>query len=105
MFLSFLLQFHQCDLPFGAPPILPRMKSQVQFYLENPQTLPIHDLNLTQQHWKEEINIKKICHVDVAPTPTTLSVLPNADKDIVEILTPHAGMTNRTSMSLQRTPG
>ena len=81
------------------------MKSQVQFYLENPQTLTIHDLNLTQQHWKEEINIKKIGHVNKIATSTTLSVLSNADEDIVEILTPHAGLTNRTSMSLQRTPG
>lgn len=100
-----ILLFLQSDLPFGAPPILPRLKSQVQFFLENPQLLPIHDLERVQQHWKEEADIKQICRADIAPTPTTLLVSSNAPNDIHEILIPHSEMNNRTSMSLQRTPG
>ena len=97
------------NLPFGAPPILFHLKTQVQNYLENPQLLPIHDLDFVQQHWKHETNIKRLTHADKATIPTTLLV----ERDIttgllsetVEILSPHAGMTNKTSMSLQRIPG
>ena len=39
------------DLPFGAPPILMELKTQVQNYLENPEMLPIHDLEVVQQIW------------------------------------------------------
>jgi len=97
------------NLPFGAPPILFHLKTQVQNYLENPQLLPIHDLDFVQQHWKYETDIKKLCHAETASTPTTLLVERDTStgllSDPVEILSPYAGMTNKTSMSLQRIPG
>lgn len=96
------------DLPFGAPPILMELKTQVQNYLENPEMLPIHDLKVVQQFWKHETDIHQLYKADIAPTPTTLLVKRDNNgkmADIVEVLTPHAGMTNKTSMSLQRTPG
>jgi len=96
-------------LPFGAPPILFHFKTQVQNYLENPQLLPIHDFDFVQQHWKHETDIRKLCHAETASTPSTLLVERDANSgllsDVVEILSPHAGMTNKTSMSLQRIPG
>lgn len=97
------------DLPFGAPPILLELKSQVQNYLENPQLLPIHDLEMVQQFWNHDPNIKQLCHASVAAIPTTLLVERDfntgALAEVVEVITPHAGMTNKTSMSLQRIPG
>lgn len=97
------------DLPFGAPPVLVEMKSQVQNYLENPQLLPIHDLEMVQQYWKHEMDVKQLCFEDIAATPTTLLVERDANTgalaEVTEIMTPHAGMTNKTSMSLQRIPG
>lgn len=96
------------DLPFGAPPILMELKSQVQNYLENPEMLPIHDLEMVQQYWKHETDVHQLCKAEIAPTPTTLFVKRDNKGEmtqIVEVLTPHAGMTNKTSMSLQRTPG
>ena len=60
------------DLPFGAPPILVELKSQIQNYLENPQLLPIHDLEMVQQYWKHDTDINQLCHAAVAATPTTL---------------------------------
>lgn len=97
------------DLPYGAPPILLEMRSEVQNYLENPQLLPIHDLEMVQQSWKHDINIKQLCQASVAATPTTLLVERDFNTEllteVVEIITPHAGMTNKTSMSLQRIPG
>lgn len=97
------------ELPFGAPPILVELKSQVQNYLENPQLLPIHDLENVQQYWKHETNISHLCHPAIAATPTTLLVERDFStgtlEEVVEIITPHAGMTNKTSMSLQRIPG
>ena len=96
-------------LPFGAPPILFHLKTQVQNYLENPQLLPIHDFDSVQQHWKHETDIKKLCYAEAASTPTTLLVERDTNtgllSEVVEILSPHAGMTNKTSMSLQRIPG
>jgi hypothetical protein len=96
-------------LPFGAPPILVEMKSQVQNYLENPQLLPIHDLEMVQQYWKHDAKMKQLCQTEVAATPTTLlverDINTGALAEVVEIVTPHAGMTNKTSMSLQRIPG
>ena len=96
------------SLPFGAPPILVEIKSQVQNYLENPQLLPIHDLEMVQQYWKHETNMKQLCQPEVAATPTTLlverDINTGALAEIVEIITPHVG-TNKTSMSLQRIPG
>lgn len=96
-------------LPFGAPPILLDMKSEIQNYLENPQLLPIHDLEVVQQYWKHDTNIKQLCQAEVAATPTTLlverDINTGALAEVVEIVTPHAGMTNKTSMSLQRIPG
>lgn len=97
------------DLPFGAPPILPDLKLHVQNYLENPQLLPIHDLEVVQQFWKPEFNPQQLCNADIAPTPTTLLVDRDSSSgkllDVVEVHTPHAGMTNKNSMSLQRNPG
>lgn len=96
------------DLPCGAPPILMELKSQIQNYLENPEMLPIHDLEMVQQYWKHETDVHQLCKAEIAPTPTTLFVKRDNKGEmsqIVEVLTPHAGMTNKTSMSLQRTPG
>jgi len=97
------------SLPFGAPPILFHLKTKVQNYLENPQLLPIHDFDSVQQHWKHGTDVKKLCHAEAAATPTTLLVERDTNtgllSDVVEILSPHAGMTNKTSMSLQRIPG
>ena len=105
---TFLKLVSQMDLPFGAPPILMELKSQVQNYLENPEMLPIHDLEMVQQYWKHETDVHQLCKAEIAPTPTTLFVKRDNKGEmtqIVEVLTPHAGMTNKTSMSLQRTPG
>ena len=104
----FSLQDVSNVLPFGAPPILPRLKSKVQYFLENPQLLPIHDFRLVQQHWKEETDIGKICRAEIAPVPTTLVVLQkNAGQrcETMEIATAQGKLTNKTSVSLQRTPG
>lgn len=98
----------QMDLPYGAPPILMELKSQVQNYLENPEMLPIHDLEMVQQYWKHETDVHQLCKAEIAPTPTTLVMKRNIKGEIaqiVEVTTPHAGMTNKTSMSLQRNPG
>jgi hypothetical protein len=84
------------------------LKSQIQNYLENPEMLPIHDLEMVQQYWKHETDVHQLCKAEIAPTPTTLFVKRDNKGEmsqIVEVLTPHAGMTNKTSMSLQRTPG
>ena len=101
--------FEMDSLPFGAPPILVEMKSQVQNYLENPQLLPIHDLEMVQQYWKHDANMKQLCQNEVAATPTTLLIEKDINTgdlaEVVEIVIPHAGMTNKTSMSLQRIPG
>ena len=107
--LSNALSVRKMDLPFGPPPILPDLRVKIQNYLENPQLLPIHDLEIVQQYWKHEISPLQLCSAEIAPTPTTLRL----DRDpftgniseVVEILTPHAGMTNKNSMSLQRIPG
>ena len=97
------------DLPFGAPPILPDLKTQVQGYLENPQLLPIHDLEAVQQFWKHDFNPLQLCTANAAATPTTLLVERDSSTgkllDVAEIMTLHAGMTNKNSMSLQRNPG
>lgn len=97
------------DLPFGAPPILSDLKTKVQNYLENPQLLPIHDLEMVQQFWKSELKPRQLCREQIAPTPTTLLVerdhCTGSLSEIIEVIAPHAGMTNKNSMSLQRLPG
>ena len=107
--IKWLFYFLQASIPFGAPPVLPRLQSQVQYFLENPQLLPIHDLELVQQHWKKDVDTKQICKVDALPPPTMLLIgrdpVTGVMSDLDEILVPHAGMTNKTSMSMLRTPG
>lgn len=99
----------KADLPFGVPPILSDIKSKIQDFLENPQLLPLHDLDRVQQFWKPECNPHFLCQIEAAPTPTTIYVerdlISGGPDKAVEIAIPQAGMSNKTSMSLQRAPG
>ena len=85
------------------------MKSKIQDYLENPQFLPLHDLDRVQQFWKPECDSHLLCQADVAPTTTTIYVerdlISGGSDRIIEMEIPQAGMSNKTSMSLQRAPG
>lgn len=85
------------------------MKSKIQDFLENPQLLPIHDLDRVQQFWKPESDPHLLCLTEAAPTPTTLclerDLISERSEKILEIMITGAGMTNKTSMSLQRAPG
>ena len=64
---------------------------------------------MVQQYWKHDLNKKQLCQNEVAATPTTLLIEKDINTgdlaEVVEIVIPHAGMTNKTSMSLQRIPG
>ncbi|XP_014467951.1 PREDICTED: helicase SKI2W [Dinoponera quadriceps] len=91
------------------PPIWPDIELEMRGYIENPERLPIHQLDNVQCYWPRKPNILSLLEYDLAPIGTTLKF----DRDPItgkigemqEIVLLGAGETARNSMSMTRAPG
>lgn len=96
-------------MPFGPPPILPDIKSELKEYIVYPEKLPIHQLDRVQQYWDREPNISSLLHVDLAPAGTTLKYerdpITGCLGELQEFSVENVGQNVRNSMSMSRAPG
>ena len=61
------------SLPFGLPPILPDINEKLEHYLENPESLPMHN-DEPLRFWNRIPQPKRLLFTDIAPLSTTLKV-------------------------------
>ncbi|XP_020612278.1 helicase SKI2W-like [Orbicella faveolata] len=97
-------------LPCGLPPLFaPDLKSDLEKYLLDPTTLPIHDFHKTQRFWPRERDPESLLFSDVCPVPSTLKVERNPTTGELlgynEVMLTDTGSTAKNSMSLLRQPG
>jgi len=97
-------------LPCGLPPLFaPDLKSDLEKYLLDPTSLPIHDFHKTQRFWPRERDSESLLFADVCPVPSTLKVERNPTTGELlgynEVMLTDTGCTAKNSMSLLRQPG
>ncbi|XP_078343350.1 superkiller complex protein 2-like [Oculina patagonica] len=97
-------------LPCGLPPLFaPDLKSDLEKYLLDPTSLPIHDFHKTQRFWPRERDPESLLFSDVCPVPSTLKVERNPTTGELlgynEVMLTDTGCTAKNSMSLLRQPG
>jgi antiviral helicase SKI2 len=96
-------------MPFGPPPILPDIKTELEEYIVYPEKLPIHQLNKVQQYWDREPDILTLLKTDVSPVGTDIKFerdpVTCRTGNVQEVCIQHIGKTVRNSMSMSRAPG
>lgn len=96
-------------MPFGPPPILSDIKTELKEYIVYPERLPIHQLNKVQQYWERDLQVLSLLEADLAPIGTTLRYdrdpITGCIGDIQEVCAQDMGKTVRNSMSMSRAPG
>ncbi|XP_068695347.1 superkiller complex protein 2-like [Montipora foliosa] len=97
-------------LPSGLPPLFaPDLKCDLEKYLLDPTSLPIHDFHKTQRFWPRERDSESLLFADVCPVPSTLKVERNPTTGELlgynEVMLTDTGSTAKNSMSLLRQPG
>ncbi|XP_005103863.1 helicase SKI2W [Aplysia californica] len=102
------LTFPGVTLPVGLPPVLPSLEKEIEKFLIDPESLPIHDLSLSQRLIPREPRYERLYHVDTCPLKTTIQVErhPTTGKllGFTEELIPDSAETSRNSLSLRRAP-
>lgn len=97
------------QLPFGLPPIMPDVKTELTKYVTDIERLQIYHLDNTQCHLPRESNVLSLLHFDLAPIGTTLKFNRNPItgelEDMKEVILKGAGETSKNSMSMNRAPG
>ena len=105
----FVFMFSQLSLPFGPPPILPDIETELKQYIECPDKLPIHQLDNIQCYWPREPDSLALLNYDLASVGNSLKFKRDAITgkigDMVEVDLQSTGETARNSMSMRRTPG
>ncbi|XP_015587568.1 helicase SKI2W [Cephus cinctus] len=100
---------YNIEMPFGPPPILSDIKSEIRAYITCPERLPIHQIDNVQCYWPREPDILQLLHSDLAPVGMTLRFdrdpITGSIKDMKEVPLQGAGETARNSMSMSRAPG
>lgn len=92
-------------LPSGLPPLFaPDLKCDLEKYLLDPTSLPIHDFHKTQRFWPRERDSESLLFADVCPVPSTLKVERNPTTGELlgynEVMLTDTGSTAKNSMSL-----
>ncbi|CAG5116731.1 unnamed protein product, partial [Candidula unifasciata] len=101
-------RFPQLTLPAGIPPVIPTWEKEVEKYLTDIGSLPIHDFTTCQRQISRQPDIEKLFHVDICPVQTTIRVERNRTTGqllgYTEELIPDSAETSRNSLSLRRAP-
>ncbi|XP_014209081.1 helicase SKI2W [Copidosoma floridanum] len=97
------------EMPFGPPPILPDIKTELREYIVYPEKLPIHQIDNVQQYWERQPQLLSLLKADLAPVGTTLKYerdpITGCIGDIQEVCLQNIGESVRNSMSMSRAPG
>ncbi|XP_058790896.1 superkiller complex protein 2 isoform X2 [Phymastichus coffea] len=97
------------EMPFGPPPILSDIKTELKEYIVYPEKLPIHQLDRVQQYWDRNPDVLLLLHTDLAPAGTTLKYerdpITGCLGELQEVDIESVGQNVRNSMSMSRAPG
>ncbi|OXU24095.1 hypothetical protein TSAR_004469 [Trichomalopsis sarcophagae] len=97
------------ELPFGPPPILPDIRTELKEYIVNPEKLAIHQVDKVQQYWERKPKILSLLEANLTPLGTTLKYerdpITGHIGEIQEVMMQNIGETVRNSMSMARAPG
>ncbi|KAL4219308.1 hypothetical protein ACF0H5_021887 [Mactra antiquata] len=95
-------------LPFGPPPILPKLEDEIDKFLSNIDDIPIHATDKAQKFIPRQVEPLNLLHTDVTPLQTTIQVERNPTTGQLlgykENYLPDTGKTSQNSLSLQRAP-
>uniref|UniRef100_T1IQX5 Helicase SKI2W n=1 Tax=Strigamia maritima TaxID=126957 RepID=T1IQX5_STRMM len=64
----------QHSLPFGLPPVLSTLQSQLEHIICSPEELPIHDFGKCQRYWPRTPKIETLFSIDPSALATDLIV-------------------------------
>ncbi|XP_043472430.1 helicase SKI2W [Leptopilina heterotoma] len=96
-------------LPFGPPPIIADIKSELKAFIEYPDNLPIYNVDNIQCYWSREPDILALLNADLAPVGTCIRFRrdPITGKigDMLEVTLQGTGENAKNSMLMTRAPG
>ncbi|BFZ20866.1 hypothetical protein BsWGS_23905 [Bradybaena similaris] len=100
--------FPQLTIPAGIPPVIPSWEKEIEKFLTDIGSLPIHDFTTCQRQISGQPEIERLFHVDTCPVQTTIRVERNRTTGqllgYTEELIPDSAETSRNSLSLRRAP-
>ncbi|WAR31042.1 SKIV2-like protein [Mya arenaria] len=95
-------------LPLDAPPIIPRLEDELERFLTDPESIPIHDIDRAQRFTPRVAEPLNLLHVDLCPVQSTIQVERNPTTGQLvgyrEAYISDTGQTARNSLSLKRAP-
>ncbi|XP_059165640.1 superkiller complex protein 2-like [Physella acuta] len=101
-------RFPQLTLPVGIPPVLTSIRKEVEKYVTDLESLPIHHFSTCQRQIPRSPRPERLLHLETCPPETTIHVERDPTTGqllgFTEELIPDSSETSRNSLSLRRAP-